>query len=359
MAVVRSLWLRKARKSLAGTNYKQIYGRTIQSENPGQRGSALDKYNSIKNSASSRAEDVDTARESAIREAQFGFVSRYARMHADDINVSFDKAKYGTRRNYFMHVNGANLLLAVRMLAVEMFEAPFGASDDEIEAAVTTYAIANPVALFRVKLTGYPVQYLTGAWDSNDNPQPVEPASVSSVLLGGTAVISGNDYPLSAASTLAVAGSGITSSNVRLRLNGSSLTPKSVTSSEIQFNIAVNGSYQLVVNGSVDRSFTVSGLPQAATVTGMTRDGVAVTIPYSFTRDSSGLGATHEMVVTGTNLDSSTIVAPSGAVRNAAGSGTSVTFTLDDSGSAGEVSIGGVVIINILSADGDDDNTGL
>lgn len=361
MAIVRTLWLRKARKSLAGTNYKQVYGRTIQSENPGTRGSALDKYNSVKNSPTSRADDVDTARESAIREAQFGFISRYARIHADDINVSFDRAKYGTRRNYFLHVNGANLLLAVRILAVETFEAPFGATDAEIEAAVTTYAASNPTALYRVKLDGYPVQYLTGEWDTNDNPVPVEPASINSVLLGSTAVVNGGAYPLSAPSALAVTGTGITSANVRLRMNGSSLSAKSVSSSEIQFNVNVNGSYQLVVNGSVDRSFSVSGLSEQGNVTSMEIDGVTATVPTTLTTDPVG-GATKTVKVFGTGLSASAIVAPSQAVKSSSDIAGGVQFSVDlATASAGEISVSGVVVIDIVSGggSGDDDDAGL
>lgn len=40
----------------------------------------------------------------------------------------------------------------------------------EVEAAVTAYVTTNPSSIYRVKLQGFEVQYMSGAWDSNDNP---------------------------------------------------------------------------------------------------------------------------------------------------------------------------------------------
>ncbi|MBD9092343.1 MAG: hypothetical protein EGQ20_07430 [Bacteroides oleiciplenus] len=87
-------------------------------------------------------------------------------MHAASIKVSFNTTKYGSARNYFMQVNYAALKSALSELTAS-------ASDAEIEAAVKTYATANPTEIYRVRRNGYPNVYLKGEWKSSDDPEEV------------------------------------------------------------------------------------------------------------------------------------------------------------------------------------------
>lgn len=163
MAIIRSMGVGAAKKSMGNVTYRTIRGRTIGSQKVGDR-------------PLTRAEDV------SLQQFVFGLVNRYMTLHAADINVSFNKTKYGSQRNYFAKINFPELK--------EAFSSLYGAgqvsvdsiSDAQIEAAVLAYVEENPTAIYRVRLSGAPIVYLTGAWSSADNPVIIKDMPVFEAL---------------------------------------------------------------------------------------------------------------------------------------------------------------------------------
>lgn len=151
MAIIRSLAIGKGRKSAGNITFRTVRGRTIVSEKVGPRDPAT------------RGEGE------TVYQFMFAVISRFISMHRFDINVSFDKSKYGSQGNYFYKVNKAGLEAAVQPLfSVGVSSGTI--TNAQIEAAITEYATANPTNIYRVKKTGETVKYLTGEWTSDDNP---------------------------------------------------------------------------------------------------------------------------------------------------------------------------------------------
>ena len=72
---------------------------------------------------------------------------------------------------------------------------------EDINSAINTYAAANPTAILRVKLAGFENVYLTGEWNSEDNPV----AGGSADGLGsGAATVSAADYTYTAPALLSM-----------------------------------------------------------------------------------------------------------------------------------------------------------
>ncbi len=154
MAIIRSLAVGKARKSAGNITFRTVRGRTIVSEKVGER-------------AVTRGDGL------SIYESRFKLISMFIGMHRKDINVSFDKTKYGSQGNYFYKVNKAGLEAAVQPL----IGTAESATPSQVNDAVTTYVTANPEAIYRVKRTGYASTFMTKAWSSADNP--VKPTGVT------------------------------------------------------------------------------------------------------------------------------------------------------------------------------------
>lgn len=164
MAIVRSIGVGKSRGSVGNLTYRVVRGRTISSEKVGER---------------------PTTRgigSGSVQNALFGMVAMYMDAHATDIQVSFNKTQYGSQRNYFMKLNFAALRSALLSLASTAKLNGFLPTLDVIESAVSGYATANPTKIIRVKLTGFDMKYLTGVWNSEDNP--VSGGSVDSLGVG-------------------------------------------------------------------------------------------------------------------------------------------------------------------------------
>lgn len=146
MAIINSMGVGRARKSMGNVTYRTVRGRTIGSQK-------------IAPGAVTR---VPTAGQSS-RQNVFGLINRFMALHGQDIDDSFNKTVYGSQRNYFMKVNYNALSAALAGVSAD-------ASDDDIEQAITTYATANQTAIYRVKKSGFPIVYLTGAWEASQNP---------------------------------------------------------------------------------------------------------------------------------------------------------------------------------------------
>lgn len=153
MAIIRSLAIGKGRKSAGNITFRTVRGRTIVSEKVGGR--------------------VITRVDGALSmyEARFRLISMFIGMHRADINVSFDKTRYGSQGNYFYRINKGALEAAVQPLISNAQNV----NAQQVNEAVTTYATANPTAIYRVRRSGYETIYLSGAWSSAQNPQPIVP----------------------------------------------------------------------------------------------------------------------------------------------------------------------------------------
>lgn len=158
MAIIRSMGVGSAKKSMGNVTYRTVRGRTLGSQKVAPR-------------PLTRAQDV------SLQQFVFGLVSRFMTNHAADIMVSFNQTKYGSERNYFAKVNFPALRMALRPLYNAGVTSVDDVSDAQIEQAISTYATANPQAIYRVKRSGYEVVYLSGEWSSEDNPEEVNPGT--------------------------------------------------------------------------------------------------------------------------------------------------------------------------------------
>lgn len=156
MGIVRAVGVGKTKGSVGDWTYRVVRGQTIATFKVGRR-------------PLTRAEAV------SLQQFTFGLVNRYMFMHAADIQVSFNKTKYGSERNYFAKINFPELRTAFTSLYRAGDTSVDSISDAQIEAAVAAYAQNNPTAIYRVKKTGFPAVYLSGEWSSDDNPIEVVP----------------------------------------------------------------------------------------------------------------------------------------------------------------------------------------
>jgi hypothetical protein len=179
MAIIRSIAIGKARNSAGNVTFRTVRGRTIASEKVGPR--------PVTRSSAAQQQ----------REAVFGLIARFARMHKGSIAVSFNKSKFGSQRNYFMTLNYAALNEALEQLAGDVTEER-AVTDDQIEAAITAYATVNPGIIVRINRTGFDTVYLAGAWTSVPDPEYVAPSTtveVTSVSIAGTNIALGSSAP--------------------------------------------------------------------------------------------------------------------------------------------------------------------
>lgn len=146
MAIINSMGVGRARKSMGNVTYRTVRGRTIASQK-------------VMPGAVTR---VPTAGQSS-RQNLFGLINRFMALHGQSIDDSFNQTKNGSQRNYFMKVNYKGLSAALAGVSAD-------ASDGEIEQAIADYAGDNQTSIYRVKKSGFPIVYLTGAWDDSQNP---------------------------------------------------------------------------------------------------------------------------------------------------------------------------------------------
>ena len=207
MAIISSMGVGKARKSMGNVTYRTVRGRTIGSQKRAATGST----------ATTRGDGTVMSRQQAL----FGMVSIFMQAHASDIDVSFNKSRFGSQRNYFFKTNRKALFAALASLAVTAMNQGYPSLTD-IEAAIASYATANPTAIYRVKLSGFEPVYMSGAWSSDDNPVS---GGGTQVIGTGTATFSAGDSTSTApaaATTTFVSGAKIVrgAGNVTLAVTG-------------------------------------------------------------------------------------------------------------------------------------------
>lgn len=135
MAIIRSMGVGSAKKSMGNVTYRVVRGRTIGSQK-------------VANRPLTRAEDV------SLQQFAFGLINRYMTLHAADIQVSFNKSKYGSERNYFAKINFPEFRSAFATLYQSGETSVDAITDAQIEAAVLAYVQENPTAIYRVRKSG-------------------------------------------------------------------------------------------------------------------------------------------------------------------------------------------------------------
>lgn len=100
----------------------------------------------------------------------FGAMGRYIKLHAFDINESFNRTQKGSARNFFVKVNFNAFKEALGLLFLSSGGDLMIVTDEQITSAVESFAEENPQRIFRVYRTGYPKVYLRGQWTTTDNP---------------------------------------------------------------------------------------------------------------------------------------------------------------------------------------------
>lgn len=219
MAIISSMGVGKARKSMGNVTYRTVRGRTIGSQKRAATGSTV----------TTRGDGSVMSRQQAL----FGMVSMFMQAHASDIDVSFNKSKYGSQRNYFFRTNRKALFAALSSLAITAMNQGYPSLAD-VESAIASYAEGNPTAIYRVKLSGFEPVYLSGTWSSDDNPVS---GGGTQVIGTGTATFSAGDSTSTApaaATTTFVSGAKIVrgAGNVTLAVTG---IPSGITAGEITY----------------------------------------------------------------------------------------------------------------------------
>lgn len=276
MAIISSMGVGRARKSMGNVTYRTVRGRTIGSQKRVATGGAA-----------TRGEGQILSRQQAL----FGMVSMFMQAHGSDIDVSFNKTKYGSQRNGFFKKNRAALFAALAALANTAISQGYPTLE-EVEAAITAYATANPTSIVRVSLQGFDVVYLSGAWSSDDNP--VSGGSSTNDIGTGEVVSNADAYKYSApcATSMAFrAGAKIVRPATNTLINCAGL-PAGVTPANIQFLTAggapVSGLTVTSVTTSVAGSirYEAPEITEAQNVLGVLIGGVYVRLTSAYVRTS-------------------------------------------------------------------------
>lgn len=216
MAIIKSMGVGRSRKSMGNVTYRVVRGRTIGSQKRGPSAAG----------ASTRGQAGN------FRKPLFSMINMYMKEHQTDINVSFNKSKYGSQRNYFFSTNYGALSKALMALATQAANSGILPSIADVSTAIVTYATENPNSILRVKLAGFENVYLTGEWNSEDNPV----VGGSADGLGtGTAKLSGSVSTFTAPALLSMnmhSGARIAHEPGTVKLTGNAI-PSGLTADQI------------------------------------------------------------------------------------------------------------------------------
>ena len=208
----------RSRKSMGNVTYRVVRGRTIGSQKRVSGASGVTTRGLVGN----------------FRKPLFAMINMYMKEHQTDINVSFNKSRYGSQRNYFFSTNYSALSKALMALAVQAANSGTPPSIEDINTAINSYAVANPTSILRVKLAGFENVYLSGEWNSEDNPV----AGGSADGLGsGTAQLSGAISTYTAPALLSLnmhSGARIAHESGTVKLTGNAI-PSGLTDSQIVY----------------------------------------------------------------------------------------------------------------------------
>lgn len=248
MAKVSGYQNRRWKNSIGNVTFRMVRGQMIASEK-------LPSV-SLKEQADKRAQTKGySGKYMSQRQMAFGLIGRFAKNHEESIRQSFNKTKYGSERNYFMKVNYTplyNAFLSLYSKIENTSSDTMAVTDEEIEEAVTNYATENPTAIYRVRKSGTPVVYLTGAWDDAANP------IMATIQFKGSQLTGSMDAPeIATGDNLVISGQGLTEGSITIGLADSSdgvptdtpiataLTDPSISDKLVSgaFAAAANGKY--------------------------------------------------------------------------------------------------------------------
>lgn len=220
---------------MGNVTYRTVRGRTIGSQKRVATGGAA-----------TRGDGQVLSRQQAL----FGMVSMFMQAHGSDIDVSFNKSRYGSQRNYFFRKNRAALFAALATLANTAISQGYPTLT-AVEDAIATYATANPTSILRVSLQGFEPVYLTGEWSSDDNP--ISGGSTTNDIGTGEVTSSADSYNYKAPCAASIgfrAGAKIVRPATNTLIDCAGL-PAGVEASGIQF---------LTANGNVVPGLTVTSV---------------------------------------------------------------------------------------------------
>lgn len=197
MAKVYSHSQGRAKGSVGMTTYRTVRGRVIESQ----------KISPWEPEVMERGK----AKRWSERTALLGIIAIFMKNHANSVNNSFNKTKYGSARNFFMKQNFGGLKAAFATLASETAMTHIFPNRQQIEDTLGDYAEENPNTIYRVYKAGEPVKMLTSNWDDADDPAAVKYnlVAISADPAKGLVSINGGEFSANA-SLLVSAGNSAT-----------------------------------------------------------------------------------------------------------------------------------------------------
>lgn len=199
MAKIYSHSESRAKGSVGMTTYRYSRGKVIQSQKVAPWDSSVDA--------------VGNATRWNARTALLGIISLWCSVHSESIKHSFNRAKGGSARNYFMHKNYKALAAAFSSLAEEYAFTRTAPAIQAIEDAMGAYAAAHANTILRVKKTGYAPVFLSGNWDDADDP-------IAAVLVSDITAVLDQDYNLT---QVAIVGENL-AGELRVKLGGADIS---------------------------------------------------------------------------------------------------------------------------------------
>lgn len=166
MAKVYSHSESRAKGSVGMTTYRTVRGKVIQSQKISPWDPAV--------------EAVGGATRWNDRTALLGIISLFCALHGQSIKNSFNRTKGGSQRNYFMKKNYVAMKSAFANLATAYAATKVVPTMQAIEDALGSYAALHANTVYRIKKSGYDIEFLSNNW--NDADDPVPPAIVSSIV---------------------------------------------------------------------------------------------------------------------------------------------------------------------------------
>lgn len=271
MAIINSMGVGRARKSMGNVTYRTLRGRTIGSQKRGK--------------VETRATNLTRA------QAIFGMVSMFMQEHGSDIEVSFNKSRYGSARNYFFRTNKVALERALSSILAGVMASGAYPPISDIEAAITEYATNNPTEILRVKLRGFDNVYLSGAWSSDDNP--VSGGAIDGLGVGEARTVeTEGETALSAPIAISLnfhAGAKIVRGAGTVTLTGSGI-PTGITAADIQY-LTANGQAvtpTITVTGVTSKagslSYTAPAIPESSNALAIKAGDVYIRLSSAYVR---------------------------------------------------------------------------
>lgn len=272
MAIINSLGGGIARKSADNRTFRMVRGRIVVSR----------KRQKLTTGQSAGATTRGLG--GNFRKSLFAMINLYMAEHASDLQVSFNRSRYGSQRNYFFTMNYRGLSAALLPLATTSSVNNELPSLAEIDEAISTYATANPKSIYRVRLNGFPIVYLSGEWSSDDNP--ISGGATDGLGTGAVRTSAGESGYYDAPATFSLnfhAGAKIVRDAGTVRITGA-IIPAGVTADDITYLTTNNTPVEVTVTDVVSAA---GSLEYGAPAFEVAQNIVAVRVASVYVRLSS------------------------------------------------------------------------